>query len=147
MNNYRMCDGPSCRKTKRLNTVEDKVYCNYHLRHPNKIRERSHNTNSKFSLYNRKGRPVCHAFGCTTWRNLQNIFGGLFCRKHCPEIAAIREKIKPHTGNYNEYQARLEEFRFRKTLEQGHAYYMRELEKNIIMTSFISSWFRVHFIE
>jgi hypothetical protein len=117
------CYGRNCSTRKNIVKIDGKNYCEYH-------RENIHQT--KFLLYNDQGLPLCHAFGCSVKDNLIEQYGGLFCKKHLPIIAELREKIHPHQSNYDEYQARLEELRFRKEFDPGHAYFLENLEKKFI---------------
>ena len=80
-------------------------------------------------LYTPFGAKLCDAYGCRKMSKLQNIYGGVFCPKHVKEYSRIRSRINPHTGSFDEYQARIEELRFRKQWDQGHPQFAVNLGK------------------
>ena len=84
---------------------------------------------NRIYLYTPFGAKLCDAYGCRMMDKLQNIYGGVFCPKHVKEYAKIRARINPHTGSFDEYQARIEELRFRKQWDYGHPQYAAELGK------------------
>ncbi len=83
---------------------------------------------NKIDLYTPSGTKLCDAYGCRK-TNLQPAYGGMFCPKHVYEYSQIRSRIDPHTGSFDEYQARIEELRFRKQWDFGHPQYAETLGK------------------
>ena len=88
----------------------------------------TYSTNN-IDLYTPFGAKLCDAYGCRMMDKLQNIYGGVFCPRHVKEYAKIRSRINPHTGSFDEYQARIEELRFRKLWDYAHPQYAAELGK------------------
>lgn len=85
----------------------------------------------KFSLYNKHGNRMCDAYGCRKNKRLVVQCHGLFCFIHAKEINTIRSQIH-HENTWNEFYARLEELRFRKTFHFPHAEYAAFLEHQLM---------------
>jgi hypothetical protein len=83
----------------------------------------------KYDVYNKNGARLCNAYGCRKHARLTQFGGAMWCRKHLPQIQQLRQVIQPHDGTKEEFDARLEELRLRKTMDYGHWHYASKLEK------------------
>ena len=111
------------------------MFCRYHWHNPPKVPVYNFFDQSVvystpcLQLFDVQGRRLCDAYGCKEHHDLISAYNGVFCLKHTLELGRLRKIIEPHSGTFEEYQARLEELRLRKVLEPGHAHYLSQLEK------------------
>jgi hypothetical protein len=83
-------------------------------------------TTNKLDKYNKNRAKICDTFGCRKHVRLVADYGGVFCQHHLEELQKIRSLIT-HKGD--DFDARLEEIRFRKSLSVSHAHYAAKIEK------------------
>jgi hypothetical protein len=147
MHGAEICHYFGCRKHMRLIEQFGGKWCSRHLPEIRQLHNSLSEDEFKFRLLKLKtkddsklcyasrnidGKELCNAVGCRTYKNLLEVFRNKWCLYHLKEILRIRSIIERHTGDNEEYEARLEELRLRKNADDAHYQYARTLEKKYV---------------